>query len=184
MSRERDVTLEATKIARQTAKLPGFESPWPVAVSQIADGWELTARLRFRARDGREFVVPVGATTDFASIPSFLTWLVSTTTAIAAAVLHDYFWRVLVPQGLMTHRDADNILYEALRSLGVSKVRASTMWAAVRLGALTQPGGRKRWHKDALAVLGISLLMLPLLAVGLALVPIAAVYKLVEWVIG
>lgn len=175
----------------------GFESSWPVAVSQTGprpQDWGLTHELVFRARDGRVFRVPVGQRTDFASVPSILTWLVSVTTGIAAAILHDHFWRVLVPAGVLTYREADALLREALRTLPagskrhperpVPTVRCWLMWAAVRWGALTRPGGRSGWWRDAPAVLGISLLALPFAVASLVLLPFIAVFKAIEWVIG
>lgn len=178
---------EEIKKNRRNFRRSGFESPYPVAVSQIGPNeWELTAPLRYRTGDGFVYEVPPEQTTDFASVPSVLTWLVPSSTGIAAAVLHDYLWRELAAAGKMDYRDADTILRRALRHLGVSRTRAWTMWAAVRWGALfSRRGGHVGFWRDAPAVLAISVPLLALvLPVGAVLLPAWVVYKIVEYVIG
>jgi hypothetical protein len=148
-----------------TTRRPGFESPFPVAVSQVGPTeWELTAELVYHGTV-QTFTVPVGQTTDFASVPSVLTWLVPLETGVPAAVLHDYLWRRLAPAGEIAWRDADGLLRQALGTLGVPGPRRWLMFAAVRWGSLlTRRGGHKGWIKDAPAVLAVTAAGLPLAA--------------------
>lgn len=162
----------------------GFDSRYPVAVSQVGDTeWKLTAAMTYHGR-WQTFIVPVGQTTDFASVPAALTWLVPIETGVPAAVLHDHLWRVQVPAGKLSYPDADGILRQALGTLGVSAPRRWLMWAAVRWGALTRPGGRRGWAGDAAAVLGVTVLALPLVVPVVCLLPSLAVFGLIEWVAG
>jgi Protein of unknown function (DUF1353) len=166
----------------QPTRALGFESPYPVAVSQVGPiEWELSHAMTYHGRD-ETFVVPAGQKTDFASVPRVLTWLVPTTTGIAAAVLHDYLWREHAPQGLISYRDADGVLRQALGTLGVPILRRWLMWAAVRWGALlTRPGGWREWHRDAPAVLAVSVVALPIVAVPvITTLPFLALYALFE----
>ena len=144
----------------------GFESPYPPAVSQVGRRvWRLMEQMTFRYGD-RVIVVPEGQETDWASVPFFLRWALDPMTGTAAALLHDYLWRVEVPAGRMTYREADEILYWALIELEIDYFTASVMWASVRLGALTRgKEGRTGWSKDALAVLVTMVSMTVLLAV-------------------
>lgn len=145
----------------------GFESPYPVAASQIGPTeWELTAALVYHGNQ-RVFLIEPGATTDYGSVPQWLRALIRFS-EVASAVLHDHLWRVIVPnsQGLpgeerVTYRDADGLLRQALMTQNVKLLRRWAIWAGVRLGALTRPGGWHLWWKDAPAVLGISLAMTP-----------------------
>lgn len=161
----------------------GFESPFPVAVSQIgAREWELTAPLVYHG-NRRIFTAPVGSTTDFASVPQSLRGLIRFD-EVASAVFHDRLWRYWVPHSAgypatdqVTYRDADGLLRQALMAQNVGLLRRWIIWAGVRLGALARPGGRHQWWRDAPAVLGISLLMLPVALlptpIGLALLGLA-----------
>jgi hypothetical protein len=164
--------------------LIGFESPFPVAVSQTGDTeWELTAAMTYHGRY-QTFTVPVGQTTDFASVPAVLTWLVPIETGIPAAVLHDYLWRVKVPASELEYREADGILRQALGSLGVPGPRRWLMWAAVRWGSLTRPGGHQGWLRDAPAVVAVTLLGLPLALPAVLLLPSTGVLTLADWIFG
>lgn len=159
----------------------GFESPYPVAVSQVSpDEWELTHELIYHARE-QVFQVPVGQRTDFASIPLVLTWLVPTSTGIAAAVLHDHLWRVDAPAGRISYRDADGVLRQALGSLCVPTLRRWLMWAAVRWGSLLRSGGWCDWWRDAPAVVSITVAALPIVAIPtLVAPPFLGFYRIVE----
>lgn len=164
--------------------MSGFESPFPVAVSQVgATEWQLTHELIYHHGD-QVFTVPVGTRTDFASVPAAVTWLVPIETGIPAAVLHDALWRVFVPAGELTYREADAILREALGTLGVPPLRCWLMWAAVRWGALTRPGGWRDWWRDAPRVLPLTVLALVFVAVPTVnTLPFLALYALAEWVV-
>ena len=70
-----------------------------------------------------------------------------------------------------------------MRELGVPFLRRWIMWAAVRLGALTNPAGRKQWWTEAWRVALIAALALPLLAPAAAAIVITLlVFYLVELV--
>jgi hypothetical protein len=158
----------------------GFESPYPVAVSQVGPTeWALTAPLVYHGTH-QVFTVEPGETTDFASVPAVLTWLVPIETGVPAAVLHDHLWRREVPAGRITFPDADGLLRQALGTLGVPAPRRWVMWAAVRWGALTRPHGRDGWWRDAPKVLAVTLLGLPFVLPAVAVVPSLLVFTALD----
>ncbi len=124
--------------------------------------WLLTAPLRYQGKF-EEFVVPAGFTTDFATVPRLLTWLVPTAGKYTkAAVLHDW----LLGQADITRCDADGIFRRTMRELGVSPLRRYVMWAAVRLaGGIGSCGA-----KDLARVAGLVLFVLPVALPGTVLV--------------
>jgi hypothetical protein len=87
-----------------------------------------------------------------------------------AAILHDYLCRVAVPEGRISRIDADGIFRQAMRELGVPFLRRWIMWAAVRLGALTNPAGRKKWWTEAWRVALITAIALPIVAPAAAVI--------------
>jgi hypothetical protein len=94
--------------------------------------------------------VPVHKRTDFASVPRAFVWFIPRYGRYTkAAILHDYLCSVAVPAGRIGRIDADGIFRQAMRELGVPFLRRWIMWAAVRLGALTNPAGRKKWWTEA-----------------------------------
>jgi uncharacterized protein DUF1353 len=158
----------------------GFESPYPVAVSQVGPSeWALTAPLVYHGTH-QVFTVAVGETTDFASVPAVLTWLVPIETGVPAAVLHDHLWRHEVVAGRITFPDADGLLRQALGTLGVPVTRRWVMWAAVRWGALTRHHGWDGWWRDAPAVLAVTLLALPLVLPAVVLLPSLLVFAALD----
>jgi hypothetical protein len=90
-----------------------------------------------------------------------------------AAILHDHLWRAAVPAGELTLPDADGIFRRAMRELEVPFLRRWLMWAAVRLGALTKPGGRRAWLRESWQVLPLMLFALPLVVLPGALILVA-----------
>ncbi len=83
-------------------------------------------------------LVPIGFKTDFGSIPQFLQGIFPKDgDALYAYILHDYLYK----SGMFTRKEADNILDEAMLSLGVWWWRRKS----VRLGL--RMGGRKAWNK-------------------------------------
>lgn len=149
---------------------PGFESPYPTAITQISKtGWRLIDHIVWHGttRDGRPvtYEIPPGQETDFASTPSSL-WAMFPPYGdyTAAAIAHDHFWRRLTPE-VMSYADADRHLREMLKASGVDWLRRWCMFAAVRWGSLlTRRGGHKDWLRDAPAVLGMSVIALPYVA--------------------
>jgi hypothetical protein len=165
----------------------GFESPYPLAISQIGPReWELTAPLTYHGTRQR-FDIPIGATTDLGSNPRVAMALV-TIFEVASPALHDRLWRHWVPLTAhlpsgqrVTYRDADGLLRQALMTQGAGLLRRWIIWAGVRWGALTRPGGRQDWWRDAPLVLLISVLTLP---VVLLPTPIGVgLLNLAEWVV-
>lgn len=151
--------------------------------------WQLTAPLTWTGRQNDTFTVPAGFTTDFATSPRFLHWLVLPYGAYTrAAVLHDWLlvelakwkeqtdvgpgglsiteWKSLMPPA--NSRDTDGIFRAAMRDLGVPWVKRWMMWAAVRAAACFNPRrayGRD-FAKDAPKVAGIALLVGPVILPG------------------
>lgn len=150
----------------------GFESGAPLAVSQVtANVWETTAPLIFWSSDGTRHEVPVGTTTDFASIPTVVTWLVAKMTGAPAAVLHDHAWD-LANTRQISYRTADRLLREALAAVGVGAPSRYLMWSAVRWAdLLTRRGGWRGWHKDAPAVIAVTIPGLVLASPAILLLP-------------
>lgn len=165
-----------------------------VPVTIRPDGaYVLTAPLVYQGRDDT-FTVPAGFSTDLATVPRFLTWLVPIAGVHdRAAIVHDWLC-VLLDRGNpkaalspgtswpdINPVDTDGIFRRCLRELGVPLVRRWLMWAGVRWGALANPARRPGWLRTAPAVLGISLLALPLiLPATLAVLAVLAVDAVVE----
>lgn len=169
----------------------GFESPYPTAISQVSrTGWRLLAHLVWHGidRDGQpeRIEIPEGDDTDFASTPASL-WSEFPPYGdyTAAVIAHDDFWRRRVPAGLMTYRDADRHLRIMLAAAGVSWLRRWTMFAAVRWGSLlTRRGGYKQWWRDAPAVLGMTAIAVPFVAVPFVVNTVfRALFAALEWLI-
>lgn len=85
--------------------------------------------------------VPVGFTTDFASIKilhnAFLFVLFALVSGYGnyAAVVHDYLYTThAIGTKAIIRKDADGVLYRALRAEGVARWRAWLFWAGVRIG--------------------------------------------------
>jgi hypothetical protein len=85
---------------------------------------------------GREYIVPAGYVTDFASVP---TWLWSffrpTGKHDAADLEHDY----LYDHQISTRKDVDRFFYQRMLECGLSEINARCRYYAVRMG------GRSWW---------------------------------------
>lgn len=90
--------------------------------------------------DERVITVPAGYTTDFASIKvlhnAFLFVLFALVSGYGnyAATVHDWLYE----HGSLSRKQADAVLYRALRAEGVARWRAWLFWAGVRLGGAKQ----------------------------------------------
>lgn len=90
--------------------------------------------------DQRTIIVPAGFITDFASIKvlhnAFLFVLFALVAGYGnyAATVHDWLYE----HGSLTRKEADAVLYRALRAEGVARWRAWLMWAGVRIGGAKQ----------------------------------------------
>lgn len=95
------------------------------------DEWLLISDLVYRSDVlGYDLIVPLGFTTDFASVPRLpgAYWLAGGK-ATKAAVVHDYLYR----NKLCPRSTADKVFYEAMQATGQARWRRSLMWAGVRL---------------------------------------------------
>ena len=170
-------------------RAPGFESPTaPIAMTMLTPArWALLARIRFYTGVGDEYLeVPPDFECDLASSPSPVRAVFPQHGVYLAAVwLHDYCYRVLIPAGEMTYRGADAMFLAAMASLGVPALRRYSMWSAVRLAGLFRGrAARAGWSGDALLVLPVALLMVPLTAgAGVVTAVTLAVYAALERVV-
>lgn len=84
------------------------------------------------------FTVPIGFETDFASHPKngVLNWisrrLLGTLKGARWAVVHDYAYRVLVANRLLTRQDADRLMDEAMRADDIPWFKRMVINAGVR----------------------------------------------------
>lgn len=114
----------------------GFIPKHPI-VQDLCNGfWKLHEPLFYDASDYRSWMIPRGFITDFGSVPKIVDCIIPAIESVAdpAYILHDYLYGM--------HRkgddrcngrdDADNILYEALRICGVGRIKAGTIYYAVR----------------------------------------------------
>jgi hypothetical protein len=169
--------LRTARGASIVGDMPGrvcFESAAPLAVSQVLDepySWATIAELVFHGST-RTVRVPVGSRTDWASVPGVLAWLIDPRIGAAAALMHDYCYRVLIPAGLMTYQEADQLLSEALWALGVPLPIRLLVWDAVRLASIaTKPGGQIGMRRDLPRIAAITIPGVLLAAPTLALLP-------------
>jgi hypothetical protein len=160
----------------------GFAPGSTVDVRQIDDqDWAILRALTYYART-EDFVVPVQEHTDFASVPRVFVWFFPRYGRYTkAAILHDYLCSVCVPAGRVSRIEADGIFRQAMRDLGVPFLRRWIMWAAVRLGALTNAAGREKWWTQAWRVALIAAVALPVVPPAAAVIAISfLVFYLIE----
>jgi hypothetical protein len=137
--------------------------------------------LRYRARNGKEFVVEEGQKTDFASVPRPFVWLVPVFGKYTrSAILHDYLWR----NAVVGRGDADGLFRQSMRLCGVAFLLRWMMWAAVRLHALGSARGRKQWARYSWQLLLVLPPVLPIvLPAALVIAVSLGVYLLLEAVL-
>jgi hypothetical protein len=108
----------------------GFLTPLKVQLLDPTEGgtWWLVAPLCYKDKTGRIWVVPVGFTTDFASVPRLpvVYWLFGNT-AHAPSVLHDY----LIVSARVPRSQADKLFAEAMESVKMPRWRIGPMFRAV-----------------------------------------------------
>lgn len=156
-----------------------------VVVRQVSDkSWQVEEPFSWTG--AREtFEVPKHMPTDFASVPRFFVWLLPRYGRwTKAAIVHDLFWRIAVPAGRLTYREADGAFRRMQRDLDVAFLRRWIMWAAVRVGALFKEGGRKDWWKDAPRVLLVAVVALPVVALPAVTIAVSLViFYAMEWLL-
>jgi len=134
--------------------------------------WQLVEPLTYTGRH-EQFEVPVGFTTDFASVPQALTWLVPRYGRYTkASILHDYLW-AQCRAGRFSWADADGILRRTMRELDVPFLRRWLMWAAVRLAGIATHSFSSLWTQGWRPLL--ALLALTVFGVGYLAIPLAVV---------
>lgn len=103
--------------------------------------WFVSTALPFEVGvegSGEWITVPVGATTDLASIPWIARRLLPPDGPwVKAAVLHDYLYRTKGLGGVYTRKQSDEIFLDAMTAVGVAAWKRQIIFQAVRLG-----GGR------------------------------------------
>ncbi len=115
--------------------------------------WTLLEPLEYHvgAPDSDEvIVVPEGTRTDFASVPWFATWLVSTWKRTArGAVIHDYLYSMPGrTQYGYTRKQADDIFKEVLAVMGHK--RRWLAWVGLRLfGGMAWRGHERRAESES-----------------------------------
>lgn len=121
--------------------MTGFESRIVFgATNQDGRFWKLTQPMIYHARDGRTFIVPVGASTDGASTPAIIASLLPPTGDYwQSAVLHDAAYRndLKLPDGTkadLSKDDCDALLKEAMELSGVESMILETIYEGVRIG--------------------------------------------------
>jgi hypothetical protein len=163
----------------------GFPRGSKVDVRQVDDqDWEVLRALAYHATS-EDFEVPVGEHTDFASVPRVFVWFIPRYGRYTkAAILHDYLCSICVPAGRVSRIEADGIFRQAMRELGVPFLRRWIMWAAVRLGALTNQAGRKKWWKEAWRVALIAAVALPVVTPAAVVIAISfLVFNVIDFVV-
>jgi hypothetical protein len=164
--------------------LPGFDYA-PFLIPQ-ANGteFELWEEVTYTARLGDSWTIPEGFRTDFATIPSIVSWAIPKLGAYTlAAIVHDAlctglndYYRAkqdfirpgdryirIVPIPTASAIDTDAIFRRIALDMGTDRVTAQLLWVGVRWGALFNPARRPGWLKTAPKVLGWSLLFSPVL---------------------
>jgi hypothetical protein len=110
-------------------------------------GWFFSVREKFTAlwtsEDGLtsvNVIIPEYFETDLASIPQWLQSLIPLVgNHLQAAIVHDMCYRSKIG---VSRKDADDMFYDSMRSLGVSWWKAQTMYRAVRaFGWMSFKGG-------------------------------------------
>jgi hypothetical protein len=105
--------------------------------------WCLLHPLIYLSRKGLLVTCPAGMTTDFASIPRLLWWRYPKSGPWApAAVIHDGLYAgeaVTLPRVALTRRQADAMLRDGMKALGIGWQTRLVFYLAVRLG------GRRAW---------------------------------------
>jgi hypothetical protein len=92
--------------------------------------YQTCKKIKFIVNDS-EFEIPANFETDLASIPK-IAWPIMApahSSLIRAAIVHDYFYRKTCE---FTRYETDLIFYHILVNDGISRVRASIMFYAVR----------------------------------------------------
>lgn len=113
--------------------MSSFETPLEVEPNDDGKTWVLMAEFIYELGIGnnRFIIVPKGFTTDFASVPRlFWNILPPWGTYGKAAVLHDWLYHTQE----FNRKFCDDLLMEAMTTLGVAAWKRWTIYLGVRLG--------------------------------------------------
>jgi hypothetical protein len=99
----------------------------------------LTQDLGYLAWDGEEWIVPAKFVGDLSSIPFFLRWLIPKTILGKSPWLHDYLYRMPLPD--VDRKKADFLFYTGAIDEGMKPWKAEVMYRGLRLG------GWASWNK-------------------------------------
>lgn len=102
----------------------------------VEGGWELQQELVYTSDLlGSTITVPVGYTTDLASVPRVLRWAVPVANAKnrRAAVVHDYLCTHGIDLGIVkSQKRSDQLFREALGVEGVGRFKSGALYYPVR----------------------------------------------------
>jgi hypothetical protein len=134
--------------------------------------WQLVEPLAYQGRD-EPLVVPEGFETDFASVPTWLTWLIPRYGRYTkAAILHDWLCK-RAERGEFRWVDADGVFRRMMRELGVPVLRRWLMWTAVRLHSIVKSEPSSLWTQGIGPM--VKLVLITVVAAALLLVPAVVV---------
>lgn len=115
--------------------------------------WQVATSFTYVIDDSTEVIVPAGFPTDMASVPQIV-WNIfppqggSWANYGQAAVLHDYLYRCATIYNYKTktnitivQKQADDILFQAMKELNVPSWVCYIIWSGVRIG------GFVAWNK-------------------------------------
>ena len=122
----------------------------PLDVKVLGDrNFEVVNPLVFRSDDGNDYTVPVGQTTDFASVWGIpLVSEVLSGKANMAATLHDWCYRT----GCVPRKKADELLWEAALAeesnlnMLEREFIANALYVGVREGGRSAYQGKPEWN--------------------------------------
>jgi hypothetical protein len=101
-------------------------------VKSVGKRYELIFPLIYLDGFRRVFVVPIGYSSDFASIPRIFRPIINNDDQHIrrAAVLHDYLYETKT----VSRAEADKLMYDGMLSVGASRIKALAVYTALRLG--------------------------------------------------
>jgi hypothetical protein len=121
--------------------MSGFTSRFVLERGIGKDVWRLDAPLLYQSELVGLISVPEGFETDFASIPRFFHRLLPKNGDYdAAAVVHDWLYAT----GDFSKDTADRVFLEAMKCLGVSAWKRTSMYQAVNLFGFAAWNGHRR----------------------------------------
>lgn len=108
----------------------------PIVIVHRDGGFSLGEQLEYYSMIvGMWIKVPKGERTDFASVPWYVRWIIPKVGKYnLATIIHDYLYQ----HAKFNKKIADRVFREAMKVLGVGRVRRNLMYAAVRIGGKGQ----------------------------------------------